>query len=96
MSTKYCILCNEQQTKYKDFNLRFECLKESNSKGKEKSFQQTVPDSWVSIQNKAGLQPLYVQNNIKHYFVVPKTYIKAMTIKFIEDNLEEYRYDLEK
>lgn len=32
----------------------------------------------------------------KHYFVVPKTYIKAMTIKFIEDNLEEYLYDLEK
>lgn len=44
MSTKYCILCNEQQTKYKDFNLRFECLKESNSKGKEKNEQQKNND----------------------------------------------------
>ena len=44
MSTKYCILCNEQQTKYKDFNLRFKCLKESNSKGKEKNEQQKNND----------------------------------------------------
>lgn len=44
MSMKYCILCNEQQTKYKDFNLCFKCLKESISKGKEKNEQQKNND----------------------------------------------------
>lgn len=44
MSMEYCILCNKQQTKYKDFNLCFKCLKESISKGKEKNEQQINND----------------------------------------------------
>lgn len=44
MSMKYYILCNKQQTKYKDFNLCFKCLKESISKGKEKNEQQINND----------------------------------------------------